>query len=74
MALDYVALAGVENVKADLQARVQQFAREAYQHSLNLDTAKTAGNDELVSASTEALSQLDAAIESSQAELAKLDA
>ena len=66
MALDYLALAGADVIKADLDARVKQFAREAYQHSLNLDNATKVGNQELIDSSNVALASLDSAILATQ--------
>jgi len=68
--MDYSALLTTEQKRSILTARIEQFAAEAYQHTLNKEVAKD--NLEAVAAADEALAILDAAIAVHQAELAKL--
>lgn len=72
MAIDYSALLSDDQKKSILEARIQQFANEAYQHSLNKQIAETSNNEEGIKAADEALAILDTAIEVHQEELAKL--
>ena len=68
--MDYSALLTDEQKRSILTARIEQFAAEGYQHTLNREVAKD--NLEAVAAADEALAILDSAIAVHQAELAKL--
>lgn len=52
-----------------LQARLNQFAAEAYQHELNRQLGVSLENNELVDASEKALGELEAAINVHKSEL-----
>jgi hypothetical protein len=70
--MDYSALLTNEQKRSILTARIEQFASEGFQHTLNREVAKD--NLEAVLAADEALAILDSAIAVHQAELAKLPA
>lgn len=72
MAIDYSNLLSAEQKKSILEARVQQFASEAFQHQINKTVAEASNNEDGVKAADEALAILDKAIEVHQEELAKL--
>lgn len=72
MPIDYSALVSDEQKKSILEARIAQFANEAFQHSLNKQVAETSNNEEGVKAADDALAILNTAIEVHQEELAKL--
>ena len=68
--MDYSALLTNEQKKSILEARIAQFASEAYQHTLNKSVA--GDNAEAIQAADEALAILENAITVHQDELAKL--
>lgn len=72
MAIDYSNFLSAEQKKSILEARVQQFASEAFQHQINKTVAEASNNEEGVKAADDALAILDKAIEVHQEELAKL--
>lgn len=72
MTIDYSSLLSDDQKRSILQQRVQQFAAEAFQHELNLKLGEETGDTGLVAQSTQALQQIDTAIELHQRELAEL--
>jgi hypothetical protein len=70
--MDYSTLLTDDQKRQILTARIEQFASEGFQHTLNKEVAKD--NPEAVAAADEALAILDAAIAVHQVELAKLPA
>lgn len=72
MAIDFGALLSADQKRDILTQRLQQFAAEAYQHSINKELATKTGNEAGVTQADEALTILGAAIELHQDELAKL--
>lgn len=69
MAIDYTSLLTAEQKRGILSQRIAQFAAEAYQHSLNKNTCQALNDVEGVEAADKALTILDAAITTHQAEL-----
>jgi hypothetical protein len=69
MTIDYSKYITDDQKKKLLQDRLAQFAAEAYQHSINAQVAESLGNDEGVENATNALSILEAAINTHEAEL-----
>lgn len=69
MAIDYTTLLTAEQKRNILSQRISQFAAEAYQHTLNKQTCESLGDAEGVEAADKALTILDAAITTHQAEL-----
>lgn len=74
MAIDYAALLTDEQKRGILNNRIAQFAAEAYQHNLNKQTCESLGDTDGVAAADKALSVLEAAIATHQAELAAVPA
>lgn len=72
MAIDYSSLLTDDQKREIITQRLQQFAAEAYQHSINLNVAKKTGSEEGVAQSEQSLAILEAAIEVHQEELKKL--
>jgi hypothetical protein len=72
--VDYSALLTDEQKRQILTARLEQFAAEGFQHTLNRQIAESADNAEGVKAADDAIAILDKAIEVHQEELAKLPA
>ena len=72
MSVDFNSLLSVEQKQALLQQRIQQFAAEGYQHTLNKQVAETKGDEALATSSQEAIDTLTTAIETYQAELDSL--
>ena len=72
MAIDFNSLLTDEQKIQLIQNRIAQFAAEAYQHSLNLETAKALESEEQVTASEQNITVLEKAIEVHKAELDKL--
>lgn len=70
--MDYSALLSDEQKKQILEARLAQFASEAYQHQINKAVAEATENADGVKAADDALVILDKAIAVHQDELAKL--
>lgn len=70
--IDYSALIPAEQKRAILEQRRQQFALEAWQHSLNRATAEALGDATLIAQADEALATLDVALAATADELAKL--
>lgn len=72
--MDYSSLLTIEQKKELLQNRIQQFASEAYQYTLNLKTAEAIGTDDQIEGIKRSISVLDSAIKVHQEELASLPA
>ena len=70
--MDYSTLITDAQKQEILNARIQQFASEAYQHNLNKMVAESSGNQEAVVIADNSIAILDSAITVHQAELAKL--
>jgi hypothetical protein len=69
MSIDYNSLLTSERKKQILEARISQFASEAYQISLNLATAEKLGNPEQLEKIKNSLKLLEIAITVHQEEL-----
>jgi hypothetical protein len=69
MSIDYNSLLTSERKKQILEARISQFASEAYQISLNLATAEKLGNPEQIEKIKNSLQLLEIAITVHQEEL-----
>jgi hypothetical protein len=72
MSIDYASLLTDEQKRNILTQRVSQFATEAYQHSLNKTTCESLNDEEGVANADKALTVLEAAIATHQAELETL--
>jgi hypothetical protein len=72
--MDYSSLLTTEQKRELLQNRIQQFASEAYQYTLNLKTAETIGTEDQVEGIKRSIAVLDSAIKIHQEELASLPA
>lgn len=69
MAIDFGKYLSDEQKKKILEQRLEQFALEAYQHTINAEVAKSLGNEEGVENAENALQILEAAIDAHEAEL-----
>lgn len=72
MSIDFSALLTTEQKQNLLSQRIQQFAAEGYQHTLNKQVAEAKADESLAESSQQAIDTLSAAIEEYQAELDKL--
>ena len=72
MSLDYNSLLTPEQKRTLLQGRIQQFASEAYQHTLNLKTAEELGSEDQIESIKKSINILETAIKIHQEELSKL--
>ena len=72
MSVDYNALLTSDQKKQILEARLAQFASEAYQVTLNLATAEKLGNQEQIDKVKSNLNLLETAIMVHQEELSTL--
>ena len=72
MAIDYNSLLTIEQKTEILNGRIRQFAAEAYQISLNKQTAVELDSAEQIEKIDESLLMLEKAIEVHQKELAQL--
>lgn len=72
MSVDYGSMLTDAQKRQLVENRIQQFAAEAYQYSLNKKTAESIQNEEQVQAADKNLAILEAAIKVHQEELAKL--
>jgi hypothetical protein len=72
MTIDYSSLLTDAQKRQLVENRLQQFASEAYQYSLNKKTAEEIANEEQVEAANKNLEILEAAIKVHQAELATI--
>jgi hypothetical protein len=73
MAISYENLLTVEQKKAIVENRLQQFAAEAYQTELNKEIQIRQGDEQAADSCSAALELIGSAIEVHQEELAKLD-
>jgi hypothetical protein len=72
MSIDYNTLLTSEQKKEILESRILQFAREAYQYSLNLKAAESVGSESQVESIKKSLEVLEAAIKIHKNELDEL--
>jgi hypothetical protein len=72
--MDYSSLLTLEQKRELLQNRIQQFASEAYQYTLNLKTAESMATEEQIEEIKRSIELLDSAIKVHQEELASLPA
>lgn len=72
MTIDYSSLLTDAQKRQLVENRLQQFAAEAYQYSLNKKTAEEISNEEQIESANKNLEILEAAIKVHQAELATL--
>lgn len=70
--MDYASLLTTEQKRGLLEGRIQQFASEAYQYTLNLKTAESVGTEEQVDGIKKSIEILESAIKVHQEELSKL--
>ena len=70
--MDYSTLLTDDQKRELLAGRIQQFAAEAYQHSLNKQVAEQLGNEAAVAEAQTAIEQLDTALTVHIDELNKL--
>lgn len=69
MSIDFAALLSPEQKRNLLENRIQQFASEAYQYTLNLKTAQDVGTEEQVEGIKKSIDILESAIKVHQEEL-----
>jgi hypothetical protein len=74
MSVDFSSLLTPEQKRTLLEGRIQQFASEAYQYTLNLKTAESVGTEEQVEGIKKSIEVLESAITVHQEELAALPA
>jgi hypothetical protein len=72
MAIDFSAMLTDDQKRQLLMNRIQQFAAEAYQYSLNLKTAEGIDSEVQIEAAKKALNILEEAMKVHQEELGKL--
>lgn len=72
--MDFASLLSPEQKRNLLENRIQQFASEAYQYSLNLKTAQDVGTEEQVDGIKKSIDILESAIRVHQEELQALPA
>jgi hypothetical protein len=72
MSIDYNNFLTIDQKKEILNARILQFAREAYQYSLNLKAAESIGSENQIESIKKSLEVLEAAIKIHQDELNEL--
>jgi hypothetical protein len=70
--MDYSSLLTPEQKRSLLENRIQQFASEAYQYSLNLKTAESVGTEDQIDGIKKSIEILESAIKVHQDELSKL--
>ena len=73
MTINFSELIPTEQKKAMLEQRVSQLALEGYQHQINLQTAESTENQDLINSSNEAIEIISAAITFAQSELESLN-
>ena len=73
-AMDFGSLLSGDQKRQLIEGRIQQFAAEAYQHSLNKQTAQNINATEQVEAAEKSIAILEAAIKVHLEELSKLPA
>jgi L-lactate permease len=72
--MDYSTLLSDDQKRELLVGRIQQFAAEAYQHSLNLKVAQLTGDTNAQEIATTSIAALDQALQVHTEELATIDA
>lgn len=72
MSIDFGSLLTVEQKTALLEQRIQQFAAEGYQHTLNKQVAESKGDEALALSSQQSIDTLTTAIQAYQTELDSL--
>ena len=72
MSIDFASLLSPEQKRNLLENRIQQFASEAYQYTLNLKTAEEVGTEDQVDGIKKSIAILESAIKVHQDELAAL--
>jgi len=72
VSLDYSSLLTADQKRNLLQGRIQQFASEAYQYTLNLKTAEELGAEDQLESIKKSIDVLETAIKVHQEELSKL--
>jgi hypothetical protein len=72
MSIDYSSMLTDVQKRQLVENRLQQFAAEAYQYTLNKKTAESIENEQQIEAANKALTILEAAIAVHQEELSKL--
>jgi hypothetical protein len=72
MSIDFASLLSPEQKRNLLENRIQQFASEAYQYTLNLKTAEEVGTEDQVDGIKKSIAILESAIKVHQDELAVL--
>ena len=70
--MDYSSLLTADQKRTLLQGRIQQFASEAYQYTLNLKTAEELGSEDQLEGIKKSIDILETAIKVHQEELSKL--
>jgi hypothetical protein len=74
MSIDFASLLSPEQKRNLLENRIQQFASEAYQYTLNLKTAEEVGTEDQVDGIKKSIAVLESAIKVHQEELKALPA
>jgi hypothetical protein len=72
VSIDFASLLSPEQKRNLLENRIQQFASEAYQYTLNLKTAEEVGTEDQVDGIKKSIAVLESAIKVHQEELAAL--
>jgi hypothetical protein len=72
MSVDYSSFLTIDQKRKLLQGRIQQFASEAYQYTLNLKTAEELGSEDQLEGIKKSIDVLETAIKVHQEELSKL--
>jgi len=72
MSVDFSALLTPEQKRGLLENRIQQFASEAYQYTLNLKTAEEVGTEDQIDGIKKSIAILESAIKVHQDELSTL--
>lgn len=72
--MDFGSLLTAEQKRSLVEGRIAQFAAEAYQHTLNKQTAENLGAEQQVEQANRSLAVLEEAIKVHQAELDSLPA
>lgn len=72
MSIDFAAMLTDDQKRQLVESRIQQFASEAYQYSLNLKIAEKSESESQIEAAQKAIAVLEDAIQVHQAELETL--
>lgn len=72
MTINFSELIPTEQKQAMLEQRIAQLALEGYQHTLNLQAAEAAENNEIIESTNAAIAIITVAIEVAQTELETL--